>query len=275
MQSTSESTQNRDEEVLEKTDYNYKLTIKMSEEALQKLKDANLNLCLIKKTVSCEPLGDLLPTIWVSTPDFGTETVFTWSQKYGAYLSTFKRDEVITPDSSYPLGFNETLVFSEDEDKILAEVKKSPFSVPNALTFWNDTKSEVTAGLLQNITLNGKELGLTPITVQTLRKYSAKTLYLPERILVTFVPPTVKAGQVMMKYSGHPAMLVNVGYGANEKKIIWTIRRQRDNKLLDPGAFYTEEDGNWGILIYNTNLSLPKLLTDTDGDPSKKDWKSR
>lgn len=251
----------------QKNGYNYKITINISDGAWTKLKAANLNICLIKEIQCSEPLDDLLPTIWVSTSHFATKNVISWNYKHEAYLSTSRRDEVIVPLSTYQIDFNETLTFSNAGTKISAEPRKLVISLPYALTFYNESDSDLTVDLLQKITVNGQELGPTPITVQTLKKYSEKVFFLPERVLLTFVSPEIQVGQIAMERLTYPRIAVDFGPTDEEREIFWTDETE-DGEPIEPGTWYILDEDNWGLVI-STNCPIHSLLSRDDSDPSK------
>ena len=244
--------------------YDYKLSVIIEEEAVKKLKKANLNLCLVKSVMSSGPVGDLLPTIWVSTPDFDKKNVFTWKHEVEGYLTDSKRNENIIPSSSYPLPLGKTLEISGDGDKKLAQVKVTGVFNSNAVTLRNRSNSDVAIGLLQRIAVNGRDLGMIPITVQTLKEKSCRLVYPIEQVLVTFVPSTVETGSIVMETNEYPGMTVIFEFDQDEKEIIWAIRGAKD-KLIEPGFWFNANDEAWGVVI-PPKFDLHYFLSNSDVD---------
>ena len=194
------------------SNYDYNLEIEIEPAALKELKKSKVKLVVAKFIRGSEPLGDLIVTAWLASPDFAKNNFISWNNEYEAYFFTdLKAGEKI----KQPIKCGQTFVIRDKQAEVIGEKDKGSDCI-----IQNNSDFDVRAGLCQEISFNHKDLGVWRTTVQTVKARSQESIFVEDRLFVTFALDNIKSGDYIMNSTSYPAMEVNFKFG-HERKIFY------------------------------------------------------
>jgi len=177
---------------MDKVTNNFELNISIEPALLNRLKDSNMKLCLMRSfrdPLSTKPD----PTIWIASADYIENNTFIWERESGYKIYISKSDSIIGDVSNkYPINFGETfkITDSEGHGKMAPNLK----AAGDGLFITNTTMRDFFVGLEQELDFNGSKQPSAPISNQKIQKKSNIIICPATKVYVTFTSSNTVPG---------------------------------------------------------------------------------
>jgi hypothetical protein len=166
----------------------YSITINMSADTADQLKDQGYSLFGFKAVLAGAPAG-AAPLVWFTSTAFSLKVTVSWTEQYEAYSSTQQISDGVTivGSNSYPIDLEQELVITEASGT--GTVMNG--NVPTSIAISNTSHTPLTCGIGQMI--NGSA---NPLCAFPLHGIGTDVITPIEKVMLTFATKKVDTGTV-------------------------------------------------------------------------------